>query len=204
MRERKLQMILLNYPPQIERKIQAFAYEVGDVIKINVPYTLNKAISLNSFNKIALLVKSSTTGLVKWRGTTNECKMYSNILHSYYASFTIPKSGQNSFDPVAGNYYKLQIAFVNDESQSNWSSVGITKCTNIPVLSIDSLVNEIDNTNPDTFIGVYENSDATEKIYSYKFTIIDDTGKEFETSGDVIHNGTNDEVIAGIGVRAVM
>lgn len=194
-------MNLLNYPPQIERKIQAFAYEAGDVIKINVPYVLNKAISLNAFDKMALLVKTATTSQPKWRGETAECKMYSNTSHSYYASFIIPKA---DFNPVVGNYYKLQLAFVNATTQSNWSTVGIAKCTSIPQLSINSLINEIDNTNPEVFIGVYENSDAAEKVYSYKFTIYDDAGIEFETSGELIHNGTNDEVIAGVGVRATM
>ena len=190
---------IINYPPRIEAKIDAFVLEEGDVVKINVPYTLNKAITLDSFNSVAITIKSATTSVTKWIGITNECKMYSNIYHSYYAAFTIPKS---EFTPTAGNYYKVQIAFKNSTHQSNWSTVGVVKCTSAATLSINSLISAIDNINPDVFVGLYENFEATEKIYSYNFTIYDEKNEIFETSNDIIHNGANDEIIVGIGVRS--
>lgn len=194
-------MSIINYPPQIEKKLSAFVYDGGDVTIINIPYLLNKAISFASFNKMAVSIKTTTTGTVKWTGETNECKMYSNVFHSYYASFTIPKT---DFTPTPGNYYKIQIAFRNGTDQSNWSSVGIIKCIYTPTLTIDSLVYEVDNINPNIFIGLYENLDSTEKVYSYNFTIYDDKNKLYETSNDIIHNGTNDEILIGVGIRSTL
>ena len=140
-------------------------------IKINVPYILNKALTLNSFDKMSIIVRAATTNQIKWKGSTNECKMYSNLYHSYYASFTIPVS--ETFIPIPGNYYKIQIAFENTaiNQESQLSSVGIVKCTNTPTLKIDSLTSEIDNISPSVFVGVYENADTTEKVYSYNFKI---------------------------------
>ena len=192
---------IINYPPQIEKKLSAFVVEDSDVVKINVPYILNKALTFDSFNKMYIIIKTTTTSQPKWTGSTVECKMYSNLFHSYYASFTIPK---NEFTPVAGNYYKIQIAFENDTQQSKLSTVGVIKCTYAPTLKIDSLINEIDNISPNLFVGVYENKDSTEKVYSYKFTIYNEQNEIFETSDEIIHNGTNDEIIVGIGVRATM
>jgi hypothetical protein len=38
---------IINYPPQIEKKLASFALETGSVVKINIPYIL---LSLSSTN----------------------------------------------------------------------------------------------------------------------------------------------------------
>ena len=98
-------MSLINYPPQVERKISAFVIDpLSNTVKINIPYVLNKAVSLNDFTEMAITIKTATTGTIKWSGTTNECKMYSETMHSYYAAFVIDKA---EFTPVVGSYYKI-------------------------------------------------------------------------------------------------
>jgi hypothetical protein len=41
-------------------------------------------------------------------------------------------------------------------------------------------------------------------LYSYKFTVYDDKDNVYETSGNLIHNGSTDENISGVGVRSLM
>ena len=53
----------------------------------------------------------------------------------------------------------------------------------------------IDNINFKTYTGIYRNEDTTEKVYSYRFTIYDFDNNIVETSGDLIHNTSNDEII---------
>jgi hypothetical protein len=43
------------------------------------------------------------------------------------------------------------------------------------------------------WIGRYESSDPSEKVYSYCFTIYDSNHDVFETSGELLHNSKNDE-----------
>lgn len=203
-------MSLVNYPPLIEGKLPAFAIDDATSVKINVPYALNKAVSLQDFSKMAIMIKTVTTGTKKLAIDTADCQMQSFGSKQYYASFMFLKealAGDTSlttFSPVAGNYYKIQLAFKYGEQQSPWSSVGVIKCTNVPRVFIKNLEPDINNINPNLYVGIYENKDVTEKLYSYTFTIYDENNQIYETSGELIHNGTADENIAGIGVRATM
>ena len=193
-------MSISAYPPQIGGKIAAFAKGAGSETKITIPYQLNKAVSLNDFTHMSIMIKAVTTGAIKWSGDTSDCKIYNSATKSYYSIFTIPHS---AFTPTPGNHYKVQIAFKTSGSgKSSWSSVGIIKCTNMPSVTISSLTEDIDNINPSIFIGQYTNSDVTEKLYSYNFTIYDSDNQLYETSGDLIHNSSNDEIISGTGVRS--
>jgi hypothetical protein len=80
----------------------------------------------------------------------------------------------------------------------------VIKCTKIPNVIIQNLLTGSDNINPTLYVGQYENNDVTEKVYSYKFTIRDENDDIYDTSGDIIHNGANDENISGIGVQSTM
>jgi hypothetical protein len=79
--------------------------------------------------------------------------------------------------------------------RSPLSSIGIIKCTAPITLSIDDLTIGINNNNPVDFLGRYINTDTTEKVYSYCFTIYDENNQVFETSGEKIHNSNSDEII---------
>ena len=194
-------MSLLGYPPQIESKIGAFALRGDGTTTLTVPYVLNKAVSLTQFTKMAVMIKNVTTGTVKWSGSTLECQIYDNDTKSYRAVFTIPET----VNMVSGNYYKVQIAFEDvDGVKSNWSNVGVVKCTSLPSVSINSLETGIDNINPDMFVGLYVNSDVTEKVYSYNFRIYDANNETFESSGELIHNASADEIITGTGIKSLV
>lgn len=192
-------MSISSYPPQIGGKISAFALGEGASTRMTIPYILNKAVSINDFTSMSIIIKAVTTGTVKWSGESSECKLYNTALKSYYTIFTIPHS---EFTPVPGNHYKVQVAFKNSDGRSNWSTVGVIKCTKTPEVTISSLTVGIDNINPTVFIGSYTNADVTEKLYSYNFTIYDDNNSIYESSGELIHNGSTDEIISGIGIKA--
>ena len=207
-------MSLSKYPPLIDGKIPAFSVVRDETTPtiITVPYVLNKAVSHNDFTQMVIRIKAVTSGDVKLQVATDSCKLQNAATGSMYATFNIPKdvTGEDkttelsTFTPTTGNYYKIQVAFKKDTEQSPWSSVGIAKCTATPTLSISSLQYEIDNVNPNIYIGTYENLDVTEKLYSYKFTVYDDKDNIYETSGNLIHNGSTDENISGIGVRSLL
>jgi hypothetical protein len=108
------------------------------------------------------------------------------------------------FSPTVGNYYKVQIAFKNGSEKSAWSSVGVIKCTAKPLITISSLEIGVDNVNPSVYSATYTNADVTEKLYSYIFTIYDSDNNIYETSGELIHNGSTDENISDVGVRSTI
>ena len=205
-------MSLTNYPPLIDGKIPAFVVTspITQSTVINVPYLLNKAVSLSDYTNMAIMIKTVTTGTVKISTATDNAKINGANTFQRYASFEIPKDGSTTdktiptFTPIAGNYYKVQIAFKNGDKRSPWSSVGVIKCTAEPTLSIVSLTPGIDNPNPTLYVGEYTNTDVTEKLYSYCFTIYDENNKVYETSGDLIHNGSTDENISGVGVKSTV
>lgn len=193
-------MSISLYPPQLEGKLSAFAVSDEGSTRIAIPYRLNKAISFDDFTHITIMIKAVTSGTIKWTGDSSECKLSSSDLKSYYAIFTIPHT---EFTPTVGNYYKIQIAFKKDSNKSNWSNVGVIKCTSTPSATISSLTEDIDNINPSIYLGTYINSDVTEKLYSYQFTLYDDKNQIYETSGELIHNTSTDEIISGVGIKAM-
>lgn len=202
-------MSILNYPPLIEARLPAFGMtQDAEQVLINVPYVLNKAVSKDDFDNMAIRVKTVTTGTVKLNMLSSTCKVIDASTQTRYARFVIGDDDLATFSPVIGNYYKIQLAFAKDvvdgkaTMQSPWSSVGIIKCTAIPTVTIDNLYTDRDNINPTLYVGKYTNLDVTEKVYSYNFIIRDEADQIYETSGDIIHNNVNDENISGIGVQS--
>jgi hypothetical protein len=128
---------------------------------------LNKAVSwadLKDTNNISLILKTVSTGKVLLDGFKG------NILTHYIktgtpaAEFQIPK---NKFNPIAGQFYKAQIAFVDSNNTTGYfSDVTIVKFTSTPVVGIADLV-EGSNSAQYVYTGTYETEDVTEKVYSY-------------------------------------
>jgi hypothetical protein len=79
---------------------------------MNIPYTLNKAVSLSEFTQMSLMLKTVTTGNVKLRIDTGSCKMQNEKSKERYATFTFTKdaaggdTNEETFTPRAGNFYK--------------------------------------------------------------------------------------------------
>lgn len=170
------------YPPIIEGTIPAFCNQT-----IVVPFTMNKSVSEKEVKGFKLKIKTVQSGyqpfltetiqMVDWNTDTSE------------VSFLLPGTLN------IGQFYKIQIAYVDTANIiGHYSTVGIVKYTSDPIISI------LEPKNGNTYEGIYSQEaindedirDYTEKVYSYNFTLKDTSGNILETSGDQLHNSSED------------
>lgn len=182
-------------PPQVGNKLPAFAYLSGGSI-LTVPFNLNRSVGRNQFQSVAIIVKAVQTNVEKFLGTTKDI-VYNHKTHNYEARFNFG----TTFIPQIGQYYKVQIAFVDDVTDSAnpvigyYSTASVVKCTAKPTIYIKDRDNTVNHTYE--YTGVYSqlNGDVTEKVYSYCFTLYDENNNVVATSGEQIHNSANDNEI---------
>jgi hypothetical protein len=75
-----------------------------------------------------------------------------------------------------------------------YSTVAVVKYTDEPTIEIVGLNMQAMTTIGSTkFVGHYANSDISEKVYQYCFTLYDNIGNVLETSGKLLHNVSLDE-----------
>ena len=190
------------YPPSIEGKLPAFA---GDSLKI--PLTMNRAVSMIQVTGMRALVKTVQTGTIK--ATLEGSLSFEQNTGRYYAVFEL---GTNGFAPTLGQYYKVQVAYVDRNHQVGYySSVGIIKFTSYPNLRIPDLENNFygkydyvaiysQDNDTETFKDadgkeytvVTLQRDGTEKIYSYCFELTDTNGNIVDTTGVKVHDSSTD------------
>lgn len=162
------------YPPQLKSKLPAFEWKEN--INIKIPFEMNQAVAINDFKGFQILIKTVSTNTEILNTNTS----------SYENNMIELSLDKNLF--AIGQYYKVQIAYIDKEDKIGYfSDAGIIKCTAPINLYIENLAQEINNHKP-TYTGVYENSDANEKVYSYYFNIFDKDNNLYETSGELIHN----------------
>lgn len=181
-------VVKLN-PPLIDGVIVA---QKGDTLRI--PFQMNRSVAKGDVAKMKAIIKSVQTNAPI---TTVSCNVdqwyYKN--NQWIASFPI-----NQSDFLIGQYYKVQLAYVNMDNENDndgfYSSVGTFKYTSQPSLIIKDLEGGIKiNTNIYNYTGVYENAlDPSEKVYSYWFNVFE-LGKDtpVQTSGELLHNSSTDE-----------
>lgn len=183
------------YPPIIEGALPAF---YGDVITVS--YTLNRGVGYEDIYGFSLIIKSTVTNeIIRVR------QVYGKP--SSAINFSLSKLRDEKYDLLAGGFYKIQLAFLDKNNNvGHYSNVGIAKYLGPkpPVLSIktDSFNSVGCFTGTYTPSGVYEEDgvlkhdtkegDITEKVYSYTFSLYDSNGQLIETSGEVLHNSTED------------
>jgi hypothetical protein len=132
-----------------------------------------------------------------------------------YVTFEIAKEYATIFEE--GQFYKVQLAyysletssiiiggndFIVDESDPNayknigyFSTVGIIKCVPYPKVLISGYSLDSTNLFTGSFLGVYDVTDAvdrTETVYSYSFSIYNSLNELYYTTGELIHNSSND------------
>ena len=170
------------YPPQIESSLPAF---FGSVILI--PFELNRAVGRNEFDEMSIIVKTVSTSTQKIITKTDKIIEREN---KYYAEFKM----DDTFIPQVGQYYKIQVAFINKKTAEigYYSTAGIIKCTAKPNIYIQHLNDNL-NINTYQYIGYYEHDeDIAEKVYSYRFDLKDRNDNIVATSGEQVHNSSND------------
>jgi hypothetical protein len=93
-----------------------------------------------------------------------------------------------------GQYYKVQIAYVNNDTVGYYSSVAVAKYTTKPNITINTLNEKNLNSHSYSYTGVYsqEHGDTTERVYSYKFNLYNAENVLVSTSGDLLHDTTKD------------
>lgn len=94
-----------------------------------------------------------------------------------------------------GQFYKCQIAYLDsNEEVGYYSSVGVSKYTTKPNLSISNLSSGSVNMHYYYYEGKYsqQDGDTTERVYSYQFNLYDENNDLIETSGEQLHNSSND------------
>lgn len=177
------------YPPIIEGKLPA---QAGKIIQI--PFSLNRTVSINSIFKMGLIIKTVSTGKLIVSNFLGDFQKNSET-NTYYAQFDISELIANN-KILPGQFYKIQICFVSKNSNNNYktfgyySSFGVMKYTTLPEVSIPDF--EINHFKERNIIGVYKNKDYTEKVYTYEFILRDAQGNIIETSGEQFHDSSTD------------
>ena len=176
------------YPPQLAGTIPAF---YGTQLKI--PYKMNPTVSYSEINGFAVKLKSVQNNNIVYSGEVTNELHYDKDNNFIYLNIM---DANNIFR--SGSYYKVQIAYLNKRNEVGYySTVGIVKYTKKPNVYIDGLKPYELHSGLYSYIGVYSQyeKDVTEKVYSYNFTMYDENGAIFETSGEILHNHENDDEI---------
>ena len=170
------------YPPIIEGIIPAFCNQT-----IVVPFTMNKSVSEKEVKGFKLKIKTVQSGYQPF--LTETIQMLKWDTDKSEVSFLLPGTLN------IGQFYKIQMAYVDTANIiGHYSTVGVIKYTSDPVISI------LEPKNGNTYEGLYSQEatndedirDYTEKVYSYNFTLKDASGNIIETSGDQLHNSSED------------
>lgn len=183
------------YPPLIEGAIPAFYKDENGIVKITIPFSLNRAVGSLQIEGFALKVKTvqSTTYLFTASTEDKNRIITWDLENSPTITFELTDEEANKL--VVGLFYKFQLAFIdNTKTVGYYSTVGIGKYTTKPQVEIQGLQIGIINMHNYEYMGTYNqnNGDVTERVYSYRFDVFDPNGNLFSSSGDVLHNSSND------------
>lgn len=164
----------------------------GATTQIVVPFSMNKTVSIGSVTKFSMKLKTSNTDVTLGVFTALKNNLVWNN-NTTEVAFIIPNSILQKM--IIGQYYKVQLAYVEQDTVGYYSSVAIIKYTDIPTIRIANFNSAIRNLHTGELVGVYANSDPSEKVYQYKFSVFEDFGPEIETSGWLLHNSYGDTVL---------
>ena len=182
------------YPPILENSLPAF-YAENQIIRIKIPFSMNRAVNAAAIYGISVKIKTVQSGSYLYsEDITNS--VYYNLKwdNSYVIVNIFGKTEEelkiyNRFN--LGQFYKIQLAFLDENLKPGYySNVGVAKYTSYPskleIINMEKSINAV----PYEFIGVYsqEGRDVTEQIYSYRFDVYDMNNNLYTTSGDQLHN----------------
>ena len=187
------------FPPIVGDTIPAF-YSKDGIVKITIPFSMNKAVSNQQVSGFVLKVKTVQSSTYLLTLQNKDINTF-NMEDSPYVSFFIDLNNFNSFK--IGQFYKFQIAYIDTNNDIGYySTVATGKYTTEPTLYISTSNNEDGlkigqiNMNSNYYLGYYgqlgSNADTTEKVYSYQFDMYDSQGNLFASSGEKLHNSYND------------
>lgn len=246
-------MSMKLYPPNIEGTIPAFATSLDGTTTLVVPFSLNKAVSIEDISGFRVKIKTISGELI---GVVDAINWdLENLMEAYFdltplitqqvIKLGLYKLGQRDNFQI-GQYYKIQLAFLNGEKNYTktadtspapgkdyylydnetgyyqklqnlnsdfdpdinyyeldesdlivgyYSTVGVTKYTIAPKVSIEQLSTNKINIHNYYYTGVYsqENGDVLEKLYSSRFKVYDNKKQLIVDSGEILHNTQLDD-----------
>lgn len=170
------------YPPYVEGTIPAF---YGTVL--TVPFSMNKSESSKNVSGMHLKVKT-----VQNNNYIISCYSSSVTMETSSCQAVFQLTDSDVRQLKIGQYYKIQIAYVNHNNQVGYySDVAIVKYTGQPVVAFEGLSTAAANTHRYNYIGTYTNAtDPSEIVYSYCFNLYDNYQQLIQTSGERIHNSS--------------
>lgn len=178
------------FPPIIEGTIPAFYSDRG-VVKITIPFSLNRAVSRTQIKGIALKIKTVQSSSYLYTKEQNS-DLYFDVEGSPWVQFEFEDTDNKL---KVGQFYKLQIAFIDEQHTIGYySTVGVSKYTTLPTISINDFSVDKINMHDQKYTGFYsqEDGDITEKVSSYRFDIYNSVNDIVYTSGESLHNSSND------------
>lgn len=178
------------FPPIIEGTIPAFYSESG-MVKITIPFSLNRAVSRIQIKGIALKIKTVQSSSYLYTLEQNNSS-YFDVEGSPWVQFDFEDTDNKL---KVGQFYKLQIAFIDENGNIGYySTVGVSKYTTLPIISINDFTVDKINMHEQRYTGFYsqENGDVTERVNSYCFEIYNSLNEVVYTSGENLHNSSND------------
>ena len=176
------------YPPVIEEVLPAFClnYDLGGNktgASINIDFNLNRAVANTEISGIAIRLRTISTNKYIITENFTEGKAISWNLNNGTCVFQITslKSPEILDLLKVGQYYKVQIAFLDLSGDVGyWSTVATIKCVAKPIVRIANFnandVNIFNNEIVGEYIQDTSTGDSSEKVYSYRFQLLDSEG----------------------------
>lgn len=178
-------------PPNVAGTIPSF-YSTDLGTSLEVPFSMNTMVNKTAVGGFQLRLKTTSTDIVLMN---MESDNYTLNTEQMSVIFNLESIRNNL---VTGNFYKVQIAYVDKESGviGYYSTVAIVKYTSKPNIEIVGLNKQsVSSISTQRFIGTYSNIDSSEKVYQYRFILYNSLGNEIENSGWLLHNVQADDAI---------
>ena len=192
------------YPPVIEEVLPAFClnYDLGGNktgASINIDFNLNRAVANTEISGVAIRLRTISTNKYIITENFTEGKAISWNLNNGTCVFQITslKSPEILDLLKVGQYYKVQIAFLDLSGDIGyWSTVATIKCVAKPIVRIANFnandVNIFNNEIVGEYIQDTSTGDSSEKVYSYRFQLLDSEGNSIVDTGVLLHNSNGD------------
>lgn len=196
-------------PPYIENILTPFTIE-NDTATFRIPFTLSRSVHKSEVSGVAIIIKNAINNKeiinmpisnLKNEALFNGDKNNDNFgILNFSINIKSLNNVQNWF--ISGYHYKIQIALINNINEIGfYSSVGIAKCIEKPIISFAKDVDENGKyiTTPQYEYTVNcELREPSEKIATYKFDLIEKSEKIKSNSVNEI-SYTDKEIIFSTG-----
>lgn len=168
------------------------------MVRITIPFSMNRAVSSSQVGGFALKVKTVQSSSYLFTAQVTNPLFY-ELEDSTYVQFVLRSTNEDQ-KPIIdklhkGQFYKIQLAYLDAGGQVGYySTVGVAKYTTKPKIHVNDFVEGFINMHRYEYTGYYsqKDGDVTERVYSYRFDVYDSNNNIIATSGDQLHDYAND------------